>query len=132
MKKFLTSILAALCLFVSVCFVGCKKTGPLPNGSYGAVHSMPDNYFQFTENSIRNSCGWEIMGDTAELWISGYLDYKAKVVEENGKIYFKGYQWVDVLYFLTACSTEKQGSETVYEVVYDETAKSITLTVVEK
>lgn len=128
MKKILTGILAVVCLFTSVCFFGCKKKGPIPNGSY---YMQGEDIFVFTENSIRTTHGLEIEGDTAQFWVSSYVYYKAKIVVKDGEIYFEGYKWRDTLYFFTSCSTKKEGSEDDYKVRYDETEKSITLTLLD-
>ena len=56
------------------------------------------------------------------MWVSGSCDYKAKIVEKDGKVYFEGYTWKSFL------SSKKRGHETVYVVVYDEEAQTITLT----
>ena len=53
--------------------------------------------------------------------VFGY-DVPLNYVEKDGKIYFEGYMWKDFL------SSKKRGHETVYEVVYDAEAQTITLT----
>ena len=111
-----------LMLCMSFGLVGCdEKKGPIPNGGYTIV-SVEKMCFAFTEKSVRDPYGWEIEGDIAEEWVSGSCDYKAKIVEKDGKIYFEGYTWKDFL------SSKKRGHETVYEVVYDAEAQTITLT----
>ena len=111
-----------LMLCMSFGLVGCdEKKGPIPNGGYTIV-SVEKMCFAFTEKSVRDPYGWEIEGDIAEEWVSGSCNYKAKIVEKDGKIYFEGYTWKSFL------SSKKQGHETVYEVVYDEGAQTITLT----
>ncbi len=125
MKKLWTIILSALCLCMCVSLVGCKKTCPIPDGNYSCSNQNSDVYV-FTENSIRTSYGWIIDGDTAEEWVSSYCNYKAKIVEKDGKLYFEGYTWKEPR--LGSCDTIEFGNNTKYEVVYDETTKSITLT----
>ena len=80
-KKLLTigfAVLLMLCMSISL--VGCKKTGPLPNGHYEMMNSipeepLPDLSFGFTQGDIRDSYGWVSNGDTAEMWVSGSCDY---------------------------------------------------------
>ena len=123
-KKLLTIGLAVLLMFcVSVSLVGCKKTGPLPNGHYEMMNSipeepLPDLSFGFTQGDIRDSYGWVIDGDTAEMWVSGSCDYKAKIVEKDGKIYFKGYKYITLLDILFR-GGKQQGNTGVYIVEYD-------------
>ena len=122
MKKFWAMICAGLfALCISLGFVGCKNKGPIPDGNY-AVVSLETMCFEYTEKSVRDPYGFEIEGDTAKCWVSGITDYKAKIVEKDGKIYFEGYKWKELF------SSYEHGRETVYEVVYDEDAKTITLT----
>lgn len=117
--KIMTSLLVSILCFC--CFFGCEKSsGPIPNGSY-YIKNQNDCTFIFTEQSIHNTYGWEIKGDNAERWISGMIDYKAKVVEKDSKIYFEGYKF----------SSETMGEETVYEVKYNKDEKSITLITIE-
>lgn len=130
MKKFWITIFSTifaivLTLCMSVSLVGCKKTGPIPDGNYFWRNQNFD-VFIFTENSIRTSYGWVIDGDTAEEWVSSYCNYKAKIVEKDGKLYFEGYTWKEPR--LGSCDTIEFGNDTKYEAVYDETTKSITLT----
>lgn len=114
----MTSLL--VCVMCFFCFLGCEKSGPIPNGSY-YMKNQDDNTFIFTEKSIHNTYGWEIKGNNAERWISGMIEYKAKVVEKDSKIYFEGYKF----------SSGTMGEETVYEVTYNKDEKSITLITVE-
>ena len=114
------SVLLMLCMGLGL--VGCdEKNGPIPNGNYTVV-STETMCFGFTEKSARDPYGWEIEGKKATCWVSGYTDYKANIVEKDGKIYFEGYKWKGFL------SSREEGRETVYEVVYDEETQTITLT----
>ncbi|MBQ4269589.1 MAG: hypothetical protein IJB97_08085 [Clostridia bacterium] len=123
-KKLLTIGLAVLLMLcMSVSLVGCKKTGPLPNGHYGMMNSipeepLPDLSFGFTQGDIRDNYGWVIDGDTAEMWVSGSCDYKAKIVEKDGVIYFEGYKYRTLLDILLR-GGKKQGNTDVYLVEYD-------------
>lgn len=116
-KKLLTIGLAVLLMLcMSISLVGCKKTGLIPNGYYG-MSQNEDVYF-LTGNDIRDSFGWVIDGDTAERWVSGSCDYKAKIVENDGKIYFKGYKYRTLLDILFR-GGKQQGNTGVYIVEYD-------------
>ncbi|MBQ8196905.1 MAG: hypothetical protein IJZ73_02470 [Clostridia bacterium] len=129
MKRFLKLI--AICVVCILCLgcCGCKKTGPIPNGFY-CFSSEGENIFVHTEHNIRDSYGWEIEGDKAQAWVSGTTEYKAKIVERDGKIYLECYKWRD-LFDILFRKGKKQGTENVYEVIYDADAKTITLELVE-
>lgn len=129
MKKFLAIVLSAVALVISIFFVGCKKTELIPNGYYGSS-SVGQNIYEHIGSDIRDSYGWVIDGDIAEEWVSGSCNYKAKIVEKDGVIYFEGYEWFDFLYSLTSCAPKYEGNSNVYEVTYNETEKSITLILV--
>ena len=118
MKKILCLLLCFIACFC--CFCGCAKKGPLPNGYY-VWSSQGENIFVFTKSDIRDSFGWEIDGTTVQRWTSGSVDYKAKIIERGDKIYFEGYKWKELF------SSVKSGTETVYEAIYDDIEKSITL-----
>ena len=121
-KKLWAVVLGALLMLcMSFGLVGCKKTGLIPNGYY-SIKNQNETVYVFTENDMRDRYCWVIDGDIAEEWVSGSCCYKAKIVEKDGKIYFEGYTWKSFL------SSKKWGHETVYEVVYDEDAQTITLT----
>ena len=120
-KKLIILLLVSI---LCVCFFfGCTHLGPIPNGYY-CWSSAGENIYEFTESDIRQTHGWEIKGDIAQRWTSSSIDYKAKIVEKDGKIYFEGYKWKRPF------SAVESGSEVVYEGVYDETNMSITLTIV--
>ncbi len=127
------AILLMLCMSVNL--VGCNKAGPITNGNYGVVYSIPeepfpDNCFMRTESDVRKSYGWIIDGNTAEEWVSGICQYKAKIVERDGKIYFEGYQWRDFVDIVFG-RYQKHGSNTVYEVeVYGTSEQGNTLYIV--
>ena len=115
-KIFTIGLAVLLMLCMSISLFGCKKTGLIPNGYYGM--SQNEDVYILTGNDIRDSFGWVIDGDTAERWVSGSCDYKAKIVENDGKIYFKGYKWKDLLDILFRDGKE-QGNSGVYIVEYD-------------
>ena len=116
MKKLFSILLSVICSF---CFIGCQKTGPIPNGKYA---DTPSGYVSYYTENDGVEFYWEIKGDTAKHYASNALDYKAKIVEkEDGKIYFEGYKWKSFL------SSIEMGSEDIYIVEYNETEKSITL-----
>ncbi len=136
MKKFFSICFSVLLMFcMSISLFGCKRVGPIPNGYYGVAHSipenpLPDNYFMLVECDIRDSYGWVVEGDKAEKWVSGLCEYKAKIVEKDGKIYFEGYKWRD-FFDVIFNYKEMQGYESDYAVIYNETEKSIALTPVD-
>ncbi len=128
-KKLLTiGFVCLLMLCMSVSLIGCNKTGPIPNGYY-RMKNQKETVYLFTENDIRDGHGWVIDGDTAEMWVSGSCDYKAKIVEKDGEIYFEGYKYRTLLDILL-CGGKKQGNTDVYQVVYDESERSIFLALV--
>ena len=120
------SVLFMLCMGVSL--VGCGKTGPIPNGYYTMKNQNEDVYV-FTENDIRDSFGWVIDGETAEMWVSGSCDYKAKIVEKDGEIYFEGYKYKTLLDILLRGGKE-QGNTQMYQVFYNESERSILVALV--
>lgn len=129
LKKLLTislSVLFMLCMSISL--VGCGKTGPIPNGYYTMKNKNEDVYF-LTENDIRDSFGWVIDGETAEMWVSGSCDYKAKIVEKDGEIYFEGYKYKTLLDVLLRGGKE-QGNTEMHQVFYNESEQSILVALV--
>ena len=123
-KKLLTIGLAVL-LMLCMSLVACDKTSSIPDGYYW--FALDNTTFEHTQTDIKNSYGWVIDGDTAELWTSGMCEYKAKIVEKDGEILFDGYQWRNVVDVLLG-DTDKRGSNRDYTVVYDETTVRIALT----
>ena len=116
-KKLLTIGLAVLLMLcMSISLVGCKKTGLIPNGYYGI--SQNEDVYIFTENDMRDRYCWVVDGDIAEEWVSGLCCYKAKIVENDGKIYFEGYKYRTLLDILFR-SGKQQGNTSVYLVEYD-------------
>lgn len=128
-KKLLTIFLTVLfMLCISISLVGCKKAGLIPNGYYSIKNQNEDVYF-LTENDIRDSFGWVIDGETAEMWVSGSCDYKAKIVEKDGEIYFEGYKYKTLLDILLRGGKE-QGNTQMYQVFYNESERSILVALV--
>ena len=126
-KLFTIGLAVLLMLCMSVSLFGCKKTGLIPNGYYGM--SQNEDVYILTGNDIRDSFGWVIDGDTAEMWVSGSCDYKAKIVEKDGEIYFEGYKYRTLLDILL-CGGKQQGNTDVYQVTYSESRQIISLTLV--
>ena len=126
-KKLATILSIFLLIIASLSFLGCsilESKGPIKNGYY--YDTLNNGVFIFTESSIRQSSGFEISGNNAEYWISGYIDYKAKIVEKDGKIYFEGYMFKELF------SKYESGHNTIYEVVYNVEDKSIKLSEVNR
>ena len=130
MKKrriFIAVLMIFLVSLISVSFVGCAETGPIPNGYYGVapgVHdgSKPLDTFSYTMQDIRGSYGWVIDGDTAEEWVSGSCVYKAKIVKKDGWIYFEGYKWTNFL-----LGGKEQGKDDSFLVAYNESERSFSV-----
>jgi len=122
-KIWISSIMIALCLGG---FVGCRKDeeGVIPHGVYLLQDFATPNKFVLHEGEFHVDHYWQIKGNTVQQVISGSVEYKAKVITENEKIYFEGYTWKDKLL------SRECGSNTKYEVIYDEKTKSITLNVI--
>ena len=63
------------------------------------------------------------------MWVSGSCDYKAKIVEKDGVIYFEGYKYRTLLDILLR-GGKQQGNTDVYQVAYSESRQIISLTLV--
>lgn len=120
-----TLILLVLCMIFG--FGGCSKSGPIPDGEYVWRGEEMSNTFVLSENEHHNiGYYWDINGNTAQRWVSSYVDYKADIVVENNKIYFNGFKWNDIF------SSTENGSTTRYEVIYNEELKTITTIIKEE
>ena len=75
------------------------------------------------ETDIRDFVGWDIEGDEAEYWVSSQINYKAKIVEKDGEIYFEGYKWKSI-------TGKECGFTHIYQVAYNEEERSIRLQLV--
>ena len=118
--SFILSIIVILCAALN--FVGCSKSGPIPDGDYVWCGNEMSSTFVLSENGHKNiGYYWEINGNTAQRWVSSYVDYKGKIVEENNKIYINGFTWKEIF------SSTEMGSTTSYEIIYNEELKSIKL-----
>ena len=125
MKKVKSVILMLLVLFcITLNLGGCANQGLIPNGKYIAENYQNNNVFILTADEINTDFYWVINNGSAQRYISGTVDYKSKIIEENGVVYFEGYTWISIL------SGKKLGSTTKYMVEYDVQSKSITLLVV--
>ena len=113
-------ILCLSCIACFGCLFSCAKDGPIANGVYIRTATHIEE-FRLSDSGSRLEC-WKIQGDRAKHYsYDKVVTYKAKIVERNDKIYFEGYKWRAKLF------SEKCGSETVYEVTYDESSPTITL-----
>ena len=128
MKKWFSKLLCFIMLLLTAfVFAGCKKAGPIPNGDYMQTDWGETQVFRFVEKDDGGDFfGLTIEGDSVAHYESNFLFYRAKIVERDGKIYFEGYKWKEL--FLSS----EMGNETVYEVIYSEAEKTITLIVVKK
>ena len=122
-KRFLTVIMAiGMSVAVLLCGSACKeKNGPIPNGIYFWTGENQPRCYMWSEGKNPHGDYWEIKGDSAQHWVSGYTDYKSKIVSKDDKIFLEGYTWKEMF------SRHEHGSDTKYEVIYDETVKSLTL-----
>ena len=125
MKKVKSVILMLLVLFcITLNLGGCANQELIPNGKYIADNYQNNNVFILTADEINTDFYWVINNGSAQRYISGTVDYKSKIIEENGVVYFEGYTWISIF------SGKKLGSTTKYMVEYDVQSKSITLLVV--
>lgn len=117
MKKFVKAISFGITILFACFMLGCYQPGPIPDGKYGGLG--PDkNIFQKDYDS---EVYWLVEGNKGSYYLSGILKYKCNIMEENEKIYFEGYEWTEII----GCSNA--GKIFKYEVLYDETSKSITI-----
>lgn len=74
------------------CLFGCSESGVIPNGYYCLKGAVTDGYFVLYEGDSdpRTSFCWEIEGNEARQWTSGYVSFKADIVEREDKIFFEG------------------------------------------
>ena len=134
MKKFIKiiSLIVVVVTICLVCFVDCdKKTCSIPDGLYGWRGDIEDDVYtsvyKLTENEdVRGFYAIEIDGDIAKRWTSGSVDYKAKIVERDGEIYFEGYKWRDFWDIIFRDGAES-GITDIYKVTYDDVEKSMIL-----
>ena len=123
LKAIILIVLSTVCF---VCFFSCAKTGPIPNGYY-CWSREGENIYVRTGDDIRDSFGWEIKGDTAQRWTSGSVDYKAKIVEKDGEIYFEGYKWRNIILAILFPDGKERGTTDIYRVIYNNAQNSMTL-----
>ena len=127
LKEFISTTLIFTFLFlITLNFEGCANYGLIPNGKYVLANYQDKDVFTLKTSETNDEFYWEIDGDFAQRCISGVIDYKCKIIEDNGVLYFKGYTWSEIF------STKKLGSTTQYVVEYDDKSKSITLLVVDE
>ncbi len=115
-----------LMLCMSICFVGCRDSEAielLPNGNYCAVYSSSGvKYAYFEEGKkLPTDHYLSIKNNKVIRYVSGFDDYRAKIVEKEDKLYFEGYTWKSILW-------GTQGNDNVYEIEYDEETKTIIMT----
>lgn len=134
-KIIIILLLMSMCIYT---FFGClKKTtisaGPIPDGIY-EYNSVSKTYTYFEGEQYRDY--WEIEGDEAVFYFDNWLDYRAKIVQKNGEIYFEGYKWITIIDILGAwLSGEKPtklGTTDIYRVKYNLEEKSITVELYQK
>lgn len=119
-RKVILSILTIIILAVGL--FGCNS-GAIPNGKYVSINPNV-NVFVNCDDGANAEYYWEIKGDSAMRYVSGMVDYKAKIIEKDGLVYFEGYTFTDIL------SNVKKGSTAKYLVTYSETQKTIQIQVI--
>ena len=131
MKKFFTMFLGVILSFCMLfAFVGCKEevgVGPIPNGTYIHNCDLERDWYVLWVGKDVGDYYLKIEGDNVDWYVSNSLDYKAKIVEKDGKMYFEGYKWVDPLSSFLNCQEVVVGIEKTYEVFYDAEKKTITI-----
>ena len=132
LKKLLTIWLAVMLTFcVSVSFVACGEEepvlGPIPGGAYYWDNRDKETYI-YAETEI-SELYWEIEGDEARLYSSGWLSERAKIVEKDGKIYFESYKWINLVHMVINLiflqGPKREGTTHIYLVEYNAEEKSI-------
>ena len=88
------------------------------------MHSTSENEYFYVEPQNVNEYYWEIKGNVAQRWVSGYIDYKGKIKSQDDKFIFVGYTWKELF------SSIEKGSTAKYAVTYNENLKSIILTAI--
>ena len=118
-KSITLMLIVLLCITLNL--GGCANHSAIPNGKYVAVNYQNKNVFVLKNSANEDDFYWEINYGMAQRCTSGIIDYKCKIIEDNGVLYFEGYTWNKIF------STKKMGSTTKYMVVYDDQSKSITV-----
>ena len=137
LKKLLTIWLAVLLAFCAsvTCFTGCEQSestkpvvGPIPDGTYYWDRNRDKETYIYDETEI-SELYWEIEGDEARLYSSGWLSERAKIVEKDGKIYFESYKWINwvhmVINLIFLQGPKREGTTHIYLVEYNAEEKSI-------
>ena len=119
-RKVILSFLTFMIL--SLCLCGCNS-GAIPNGKYVSLNPYDSVFVNYSDDENAEYY-WEIKGDNANRYVSGMVDYKAKIVEKDGLIYFEGYTFTNVF------SKVEMGSTVKYLVAYRETEKTIQIQVI--
>ena len=124
MRRFLSFVVTFLCLFTSVLAYGCNTSQLIQNGYYIPSSGIAENVYVLyeEEGNPKDPFCWEIKGNTAKCWTSGMTVYKADILEKDGRIYFQGYKFKEGI-----LSSIELGSEEIYEVIYNEIEKRITV-----
>lgn len=114
-------VVAAVMLLAIFGLSSCSNSHGIPNGSYGgemsggAVHT--EEYY--------SDWYWRVKGDSVYYYASGWLTYKGKIIEKEGRLYFK-------VYSVNGIFGKKSGDAFEYEVEYDETTKRLTVHTTQK
>lgn len=117
MKKLIMEIVLIVCILF---FTGCASSHNIPNGEYAAT-DVEMRHFTLRPEGDTTDYFWRIKGENADFYVSGSHTYRCKIIVEEGKFYFEGRKWFDIL------SWRELGVVFKYEIRYDESTKSITV-----
>ena len=115
MKKAIKYVFTLILLQILIFNVACFSTNIIKNGKYYCIDPT-NQVFELGEDG--GDCYFQIVDNEAISRVSGYIDYKAKIVEIDGEIYFEGYT------FKEAMSNKELGSTDKFHVIYNKKQKS--------
>jgi hypothetical protein len=114
-KRIIIMVAAVTLLAVFVLSVFVNTHG-IPNGRYGSdIHGG----VKHNEEFYSDWC-WRVRGNRVYYYASGWLTYKGKIIEKDGRLYFK-------LYTVNGQYSKKSGDPFEYEIKYEKTTKSLTV-----
>ena len=121
MKKWSWFKIMVTCILI-LTFCGCAKSGGLFDGIYVPEEVNGNTFVLYEgETNWRQFYCLEIKGEDAMLWISGSINYKAKIRKREEKIYFEGYTWKEPF------AMSDSGINKNYEIEYDASSGKILL-----
>ena len=87
-KKFIFVGIALVMLFSLVGLTACGQSHDIPNGDY--VGAGESSSFTLSTEQKHIDWYWSIKGNNANYYSSGFHQYKCKIIEEDGELYFDG------------------------------------------